>query len=176
MYMYVYVCYDSPLSWCVRCLFLSSRLVCEVLDSFHFDVALSQYVETQTGKRITDGEETLPTNDADQEAGEQPSELPLGREPVVAAQLPAAAPVNQEVTDDVDEGIEVKESTSLILCSSRISLKCMYNIYDLIVNHALVLVCILFYHAYHRAAMDVFYFYSIMLQQYNNFSNTYTCQ
>lgn len=86
--------------------------MCEVLDAFHYDVSLSKYTETQTGRDITDSE----CNGADRASSdvipesERPTELSVSHVPVPLE--PAADNEGTEViTDDVDEGIEVSLAT-----------------------------------------------------------------
>lgn len=96
--------------------------MCEVLDAFHFDVSLSQYIETQTGKRITDGEEKDESDDIKPKtvaASERPSEEPISHAPV--AYVPAAN--NMEISDDIDEGIEVGVITPIYFTHFNMGVK-----------------------------------------------------
>ena len=88
------------------------RLICTILDSFHYDVSLSTYTETQVGQSITTDtakkrqktesqEEAVPQNERPEE---RPSNLSANAEPE-AMNVDAVA---EAANDDVDEGIDVR--------------------------------------------------------------------
>ena len=94
------------------------RLICTILDSFHYDVSLSTYTEAQVGQSITTDtakkrqkaesqEEAVPQNERPEE---RPSNLPANAEPE-AMNVDAVA---EAANDDVDEGIDVRCTCILI--------------------------------------------------------------
>lgn len=93
--------------------FVTSRLICTIMDSFHYDVSLSTYVEAQVGLNIaTDkGKKRGKTEDSKEAVAqsERPEERPSNIQPGVAVE-----PMNVDIElpavgDDVDEGIDVSD-------------------------------------------------------------------
>lgn len=90
---------------------MSPRLLYTVLDSFHYDVSLSAYVETQVGIELaTDVVKKKKAKDSANEVAEseRPTEAPISHQPMI---LGSEASQRDAINDDIDEGIDVSESS-----------------------------------------------------------------
>ncbi|XP_067945852.1 small subunit processome component 20 homolog isoform X1 [Watersipora subatra] len=88
---------------------MAVRLLCTVLDAFHYDVSLSTYVEAQVGKELSVKKAEKRQVKASEEIvpkSERPTEAPISHQPVRLE-----ANMEDDASDDVDEGIDVESET-----------------------------------------------------------------